>query len=417
MIGFGLMTFTVFGQGKAGGSSAPVSSVSPAPSAKLEVDTVATVPLPERSALLAKMDAADRVKFARLFNDLPAGGQSNAKINALFMAWGMVDAPAAVENAKALPTPNTRTVALEAVAYGMKPESSSAVARLLREVKTESLEPEGKERILGLSIVKWSQVDPAAAAQFLDEVYPDAAERLARPGAGDGYLLTTTKGVAMNWGGAAPEAALTWFQKKGHPKNFVAVQNVILGWWRKDAKAAAAYVSAHLATDGERQIAGVLAAPMADQNPRVALEWTKWIGDERLRRRTKRQIADAWATQDPNAASQWAVSLSGEERDAIITIVAAEWGHSSPAAAATWIDSLEGVARDAAISGYASVLSAKDHKSALEWAFKIKDVKEKDRLTRAIANDWLREKPDEARAWIKASKLPEAGKKHLLGLD
>lgn len=417
VIGFGLITFSVFGDGDAGGSPAAVSSVSPAPSAKLEVDTVAAIPLAERSALLAKMDAAGRVKFARLFTYLPAGGASNAKINALFMAWGMVDALAAVENAKALPTPNTRTVALEAVGYGMKPESSSAVARLLRGVASEALEPEAKERLLGLSIVKWSQIDPPAAAHFLDEVYPNTAERLARPGSGDGYLLTTTKGVAMNWGGAAPQAALAWFQQKGRPENLVAMQNVILGWWRKDAKAAAAYVSAHLATEGERQTAGIMAALMADQNPPVALQWAKWIGDERLRHKTERQIADVWVRQDPQAASQWAVSLSGEEREAIITIVAAEWGHASPAVAAKWIDSLKGAARDAAISGYASVLSARDHKTALEWAFKIKDEKEKERLTRAIANDWLREKPGEARAWVKASKLPEAVKKHLLGLN
>src|ERR1017187_10662628 len=75
-------------------------------------------------------------------------------------------------------------------------------------------------------------------------------------------------------GGATdPHAALDWFQKKNEPAHLFAVENVILGWWQKDHTAAAAYVSAHVGTAGEREVAGVMADAMAEQDPRVATDW------------------------------------------------------------------------------------------------------------------------------------------------
>ena len=402
-------------------AASPASSLSttPSPPHKLEVDTIAAIPLEERRALLAKLSADERVKFAQQVRDLPPSGQTNGKINALFMGWSAIDPVAAIENAKGFPTSRTRTVATEAIVWGMESKSAGTMVQSLRTLSQDALDPEAKERLLGLSIVKWSQVDPAPAARVLAELYPDAASRLAKPGGGDSVLLTTTKGVAVNWGVTDPHAALDWFQKKGEPENLFAVENVILGWWQKDRTAAAAYVSAHVGTASEREVAGVMAGAMAEQDPRVASEWVKWNKDDRSRRRAQLKIADIWSSKDPRAAAKWAAGLPAEEGKSAMSVVASRWAQNDSQATAKWLDSLKGPLRDAAITGFATTTTTttKDYVLALGWAMKISDPQSKERLSKAIATQWLRLKPNEARPWIQSSKMPEDQKKQLLGSD
>jgi hypothetical protein len=214
-----------------------------------------------------------------------------------------------------------------------KPSKTPRIAKAIRNLSAESLAPEQKEHLLGVSMVKWSQTDPAEAARFLAEVYPDAAKRLATPGAGDGELIAATKGVATNWGAQSPEPALAWFQKKGDTENLVAVECVIAGWWQKDPKAAAAYVGKHASTPNEREVASLMAGAMAEQDPSVAAKWVEWIKQEKLRRRTRLGIADLWAARAPKEAGEWAQQLPGKEGEGVISTVARTWTFSDAKAA------------------------------------------------------------------------------------
>ena len=393
--------------------STPAQSAAPVVT-KLEVETMGSIPFDQRCKLLSSLTPDERDKFSEQFRKLPPGGPSNGKINALFIAWSAVDPMQALESTKKFPTVDTRRVAIEAICFGLKPEAAKSMARPIRELGEDLLPSEEKERLLGLVIVKWSQADPAAAAQFLGEVYPNATTRLAKPGAGDGDLLITTKAVATNWGAAAPQAALDWFQKKQQPENLVAVQSAIIGWWRKDRKAAAAYLRAHVATPNEREIAGIMSGAMAEQDPRVGAQWVEWIKEERLRRRMRLGIAELWASHDPKAAGEWSKGLAGKEGEETIRIVAGAWAVRDSAAAEKWIDSMHGRARDVAIRGFATTISRTNQKLALDWVIKMEDRPARTRLAKAIATEWLKQNPDESKVWIRKSKLSDAEKKQLL---
>jgi hypothetical protein len=149
--------------------AAPAQSPSAAPK-KLEVEAVASVSLDERRQLLSALTPEEREKLSEQFRNLPAGGPSNGKINALFMAWSAVDPAKAIENAKKFPTADTRRVAVEAICFGMKPEAAKMIAQSIKEFRDDVLASQEKERLLGVAIVKWSQADPAPAAEFLAEV-------------------------------------------------------------------------------------------------------------------------------------------------------------------------------------------------------------------------------------------------------
>ena len=402
-----------FGFAQATPGQSPVTGT-----AKLEVENMLLLTLDQRRQLLSALTSEERKKFSEEFRKLPAGGPSNGKINALFIAWSAVDAAQAMESAKKFPTADTRRAAVEAICFGLKPEDAKTIAQSIRELRDDSLPPKEKERLLGMAIVKWSQADPAMAAQFLAEIYPDAATRLAKPGAGDGDLLITTRALGANWGATAPQAALDWFQKKQQPENLIAVQNVIIGWWRKDPKAAADYVKAHVATPNEREIAGVMSGVMAQQDPRAAAQWVEWIKEEKIRRRMRLGIAEVWSAHDPKAAGAWSKDFAGKEGEDTIKIVAGVWASKDSAAAQKWIDSLRGRVRDVAIRGYATTMGRTNQKLALDWVVKMEDQQAQTRLAKTIVAEWMKQNPDESKAWIKGSRFSDAEKKQLLeGVD
>ncbi len=391
--------------------AAPAQSPSVGPE-KLGVENITTLTLEHRRQLLSAMTAEEREKLAEQFRKLPAGGPSNGKINALYIAWAAMDPARAIENAKKFPTAETRRVAMEALCFGLKPEAGKTISQAIKELPDDALAAGDKDRFLGMAIVKWSQADPAPAAQFLAEVYPNAATRLTKPGAGDGDLLTTTKAVAQNWGAVAPQAAVDSF-KKQRPENLVAVQGAILGWWKKDPKAAAAYLSAHVSTPNEREVAGLMSGTIAGQDPRLASQWVEWVKEDRVRRRLRLGIAQVWTMHDAKAAGAWSKSFVGKEGEETIGVVAGVWAFGDAAGAGKWIDSLHGRARDMAIRGFAETMARTNQKLALEWVLKMEDRQASARFVKGIATDWLKQKPDEAKAWIEKSKLSDAQKKEL----
>ena len=390
-------------------------SVTPTPTAaKLDVETIVGVSMEERRRLLLALTPPEREKFFEHFLQLPPGGPSNGKINALFMAWAAIDPRVAFDDAKKLPTADARRAAIEALCYGISSEAAADIAKALKDLPADTLVPEQKERLLSLSIVKWSQRQPAEAAQFLAQVYPDASRRLAKPSAGDGDLMTATRGVAANWGASAPEAAIEWFKNKNQPENVLGVQSAIEGWWRKDAKAAAAYITSHSTTPNERQVAGAMAGPMAEQDPQTAAKWVEWMKDDKMRRRARLGIAQLWAARDPAEVGKWAQGLSGNESSEIITVVAGTWTAKDAKATEQWINNLPASKRDAAIRGYAAAMMRMNPEQALNWVTKIQDAKMRVSLAKAILSEWMRRSPGEAEQWIKKSKLTEAEKTELL---
>ena len=153
---------------------------------------------------------------------------------------------------------------------------------------------------------------------------------------------------------------------------------------------------------------------MAEQDPRVAVQWVEWMKEERLRRRTRLGIAEVWASHDPKAAGAWSKGLVGKEGEETIGVVASVWAFKDSAAAEKWIGSLQGQARDTAIRGYATTMARTNQELALNWVIKMQDREARTRLTKAIAAEWMKRNPDESKAWIKKSNLSDVEKKQLL---
>jgi hypothetical protein len=261
-----------------------------------------------------------------------------------------------------------------------------------------------KARFLNSAVSKWSEVDPAAAAKFLDENPPHDREFF-------GARVT----VAQNWAATDPAAALAWVQAQGDAQETrVSMSGVIRGWWENDPRSAEAYVAAHLESLGLETVMGIT-SELYRLDPERAKDWANSLPVE-ARRNADSFIGTRMVDADPKAASEWAASLPDEVRTRPLESVISKWARNDLQAAGQWINERSGVVRDEALSAYSSTMAFKDPAAALTLAATVTDPKIQSATIDRIVSGWMRRSPNDATAWIQNSPLADSEKTRLLAL-
>jgi hypothetical protein len=344
--------------------------------------------------------------LAQQLAELPAGKETKIKINKFFSAWSHLDPSAAMVSAMALKAGDARSTAMNAVIAGSDGASGASLAAMIDHLTPEILPATDKMKFLNRALTKWSEVDPVAAANFLD----------ASPSATKG-LLAARVSVAGNWAESDPEAALAWVQAHTPAEETNTVMSgVINGWWRADPRAAEAYVASHLDTLGPQTIM-TMTRQLFNQDPQQAKDWVAGLVRPEVRRSASYFIATQLAASDPKAAGDWATSLPREVRRAAIDGVINAWVRRDPQEAGQWINTLTGTPRDDAINAFSSAVAPRDPATALTWAASVSDEKMREAAMDRIAEGWIRRNTTAATAWIQSSGLPDAEKARLLALS
>jgi hypothetical protein len=382
-------------------------SLSHGPSAerdKVILGNIATVPFQELYGVLSNRSPQEMAELARQFNDLPPGRETKNKVNAFFAAWAHLDAKAALSSAIALKTPEAKSLAITAVIRGADAIAASGLAMTLNQLPADALPASQKARFLNSAVSKWSEVDPAAAAKFLDENPPHDREFF-------GARVT----IAQNWAATDPAAALAWVQAQGDAQRTrVTMSGVIRGWWENDPRSAEAYVAAHLDTLGLETVMGIT-GELYRLDPERAKDWANSLPLE-ARRNADMFIGTRMVDADPRAASEWAASLPDDVRTRPLESVISRWARNDLQAAGQWINDRSGVVRDEALSAYSSTMAFKDPAAALAVAATVTDPKIQGATVDRIVSGWMRRSPNDATAWIQNSALPDSEKTRLLAL-
>jgi hypothetical protein len=384
-----------------------VSSVDKSPSERTRVllGNIKTVPFQELYGVLMNCSAEERAQMAQQLADLPPGRESKVKISTFFKAWAHLDSIAAMTAAVSFKAAEARNSAMSAVISGSDGISAGALAGMIDHLAPETLPAVEKIKFLNRALSKWSEVDPVAAAGFLD----------ASPSAGKG-LLGARVTIAGNWAESDPEAALAWVQTHAEGRELATVMSgVINGWWHTDPRAAEAYVASHLDTLGQQTIIN-LTRQLISQDVQQAKDWAAALPNVEARRRTGYFIAAQLASSDPKAAGDWAASLPDDVRRTVIDGVINTWIRKDPQEAAQWLNTLAGPPRDEAVTAFSSAIAPKDPAAALTWAATVSDARLRDVSMQRIAEGWIRRNSTQARAWIQTSGLPDAEKTRLLAL-
>ena len=146
-----------------------------------------------------------------------------------FKAWSHSDARSALASAIALNSGDARATAISAVVDAADVTTMPLLSETINKLADDSLPPDRKRAILGIAATKWSELDPPAAAKFIDAVT-----------AGAGKMFADRYTIASNWAGVDPQAALAWAKTHDEPNSYMpfATNGAIAGWWLKDPKAA-----------------------------------------------------------------------------------------------------------------------------------------------------------------------------------
>ncbi len=373
---------------------------------RIVLGNIISVPFQELYSVLSARPASELAELARQLESLPAGHEKDQKSAKFFKAWAHFDPTAAMKAAIALETPKARSNALHSVIEGSDSAAGETLAKAIGALAAESLPPHVQRGLVGQATTKWSEVDAAAAAAFIDTIPVTP-----------GNVFADLHSIAQNWALSDPQAALAWAQqhdRAGPSSMSFATNGAISGWWQKDPAAAEAYVASHLETLPERQLASSLASNIFQTDPKQAIEWVNQLPDVEARRQADSLIAHQMAWTDQKAAAEWASNLPANVRSTALDSAVNMWAQKDPNSAGEWIGSLNGAVRDQAVSGYSSAVATKDPVNAMAWATTISDPRMRDTSTDRIVRSWMQRNATEATAWVQASALSDEQKKRLL---
>ncbi|MGI8890732.1 MAG: hypothetical protein ACR2G0_08115 [Chthoniobacterales bacterium] len=363
---------------------------------------VAAVPFQEIYGLLSRRSAAEIAVLAQQLTSLPRSPAAEAKVASFFKAWAALDATAAFASAKDFPK-ELRDDALGAVLDGVDASAAGALVLSINELPEGAISQSTKTGLLARAIGKWSQAEPAAAANFLD----------AHRGNGMSFSLAASE-VARNWAATDPTAALAWARQSAGNGDRFALSGAMLGWWKNDPSAAEAYVATHLQTLEDRQLASALASNIFYDDPERAKKWISQLPDKEAREQANNVLAMTWGFSDPAAAANWAATLPESERATTLATSVGFWSGQDPVAAGQWLGKYNGPGRDQVVETFSSNIASKDPATALSWVATISDPKTLFSSAQRIAGDWLKQNPQAATAWIQNSSLSAEVKSQLL---
>jgi hypothetical protein len=293
----------------------------------------------------------------------------------------------------------------------------------------------------------WASVDPANAAKY----YADNPREFAMMGMmGGGRGPMGGQGgaaiIASEWARQDPAAALAWANTltteksqalsavvgevaKNDPKKAAEMLAGMSGGDLRDAyqRVATAYGSsdfneaqAWIRTLPADQQANALAAAiegLSNKDPQAAARQLALLQDGDAKNRVLAEVVGDWARIDPSAAAGLVKSQNDPDaqRDAMRQLMPT-WVAQDPAAALQHAYSYEpGPVRDSALQSYVWSNQSAAPSELMRVAESIGDDRDRSRSVGMAATRWMREEPEQARAYVEqSSTLTDEAKQRIL---
>ncbi len=364
------------------------------PSAAMSWAQGLTDPALRSSALrntISTIAQSDPARATALAMARPAGERRNL-MTGIAGSMADTDGPGAIAWAQGLTDPGERQRCLAAVASssGSSDISTAQTAAMLLPpgaVRNETLQDVA--RMLG-----WN--DPQAGKDWLLTLKPNEQALVMRGIVGP--LAEVDEEAAEKLASGLPPSG----------DNGWAWRNIASGKALKDPQAALTW-SGTLETEQARLAATAsIFEQWASHSPDNAATALGSISDANLRRTATEQLAGTWARRSPTEATQWAESLTGEDR---ITALSAVWNASAnddPKAAGASLATAAAAAgsetaTDKLATSAASIAGAWSGQSptdAAAWAGTLPDGKIRENAYGQVAGEWARYDPEAVSVWI-----------------
>jgi hypothetical protein len=351
-----------------------------------------------------------RDKLQEQLEALPPGPKRNAALRSFYRTLVQLDPVAAANAVRKSADKQTRAIALDAIVGAAPHCAMDEMAKLLLEMPRERIESHSFNYLEDV-FNRWSRIDPAAAAKFLEEHPNDGVSEYA------GAIL-------WNWAGFDPKAAKEWLdQQLPRDDASALMRDFVTGWFEVDRSAAANFALAHAEDpdfeDAVRSVASsfypdfpdatrdfIYQIPNDDMKAKVLSE-IAWVGNG-----IKRGDADDWK-HSPRVVADWMVSFPPDLiGDALRTLVE-RWKELDAPDLLAWMSQLPGDVREVAVSKYSfsNKLSLDDEVALVTG---MSDVSLREQLLRQLMGEIL--STEEAKKMVQESQLSPEQKAYLLKL-
>lgn len=251
----------------------------------------------------------------------------------------------------------------------------------------------------------WARENPNEAAAAISQlpegsVFSNAANQIAAQWA----RSAANKQEVFDWARTLPE---------GEARN--GSLRSVFGEWSSSDLQSALRAMGSLSPEDRKSAAQALASGWSRKAPEAALQWAASITEAGERSAFVQTAVSQWASTAPDSAARYVERLPEPERSGPMQAVINSWASKDTEAAAAWLDRQPpGASKDAALVPLARRIAQEDPEAALSWVAGMSDEKQRLQQTENIARDWIRQNPAAARQWISGSKLPEEVRTRLL---
>ena len=364
------------------------------PAAAMTWAQALTDPALRRSALsntISTIAQSDPQQATALANAQPAVDRREL-LGGIARSMAQTDGPGAIAWAQAIADPQERQRCLWAVAQGAGFADSTTAREAVNLLPPGALRNRALDDLAGS--LAWS--DPLAARDWALTLKPAEQALVMRDIVG--RLAGADLEAAEKLADSLPPAGDNQWAWRS-----IAGQKAL-----KDPAAALTWAGALETEQARLSATGAVFSQWAGHSPDKAAAALAGITDANVRRSATEQLAQAWANRSPAEATQWAESLTGEDR---ITALAAVWNASAtddPRAAGTSLAAAaasagSATATDKLAASAATIAAAWAGQSptdAAAWATNLPDGKIREDALGQVAGEWAAYDPAGVSEWI-----------------
>jgi hypothetical protein len=338
---------------------------------------------------------------------LTEGSERRTLLQTVQENWGAAEPEAAVARVRQLPAGERRDAAMGDVIGGLARRDLPAAIKLL-----EDLPPGASRTIAGINIRRACRdTHPEAEAVLTDQ----AGTLVLHPG----LFNEVARAAACR----SVSEALAWAQSLNDPSDRDrALAGIVARMAETQPQEAIQLMMSQPNADSRAQMAGPLAATLAEGDLQAAVDWIKKLPEGPLRHQAWEGMSWEWIAQDPERAADFALSSlpAGETRTAALARVASNslgksWDEQ---AAVQWASQLPaGTDRDAFLSG---LCEPRDPflgwrvEQAARFTALMSPGQTQSATIEKIAREWLKIDAEASRAWLQQTSLPAERKQRLL---
>ncbi len=354
---------------------------------------------PDRSRRMLEMVSPEETTdIAQNLLARPPANDRNAALAAVIEAIGRSDPSRATGLLESVQEPVLRSRLAANIVETWAGSHPDAAARWLVADGARYLDPAASAVPLMRALAQWSAFDPEGATKFAADQPPDR-----------GPMARSLGLASLAWGQKDPAAALAWVETlpAADARRELVVQSVWQGWTDRNPAQAAAALGQQLYNGGRlpAELAGTVAKAWASTDPNASAQWAVTLPPGPARRNALYQVAAIWTQTDPGGASRWAGSLpEGNVRREIWREIVGTWADADLDAAGSWLGALPlGRDHDEAVAAYLPKVEPTAPEKALSWAGTISDAGLRAEQVQDILSRWARRDAAAARNWAAAS--------------